>query len=330
MSLKKMAARLPRPIKEFVKRKINERGFYDIRGLNEITTVDEFKKRAFGIMKRQQLQTREDVIALKKKYEQPIFGEIAVERLLELEAQIIDPTNILMFTGSQLTHTLQVLERMEKAGLTDREFLATTLIHDLGKLAILKGEKWENLEGGGKIPLGENVPGSGLENCTFTWDHADVVHARLHPYVSKDMAWLVKWHSIQPDSEPLMDVRDRALFEKYFKPFARHDRTYIFHHLPKKRLSDYLPLVKEFFPERCSSRCFRGSPARGFRRLSLKLGDVGKVFEQSVLLQRLAPESGDLRINGRYGLQMVGLRRSDDPWAYLDEPSTPNVQAGSH
>ena len=116
-------------------------------------------------MKRQKLQTREDVIALKKKYEQPIFGEIAVERLLELEAQIVDPTNIFMFTGSQLTHTLQVLERIEKAGITDREFLATTLIHDLGKLAILKGEKWENLEGGGKIPLGENVPGSGQKSA---------------------------------------------------------------------------------------------------------------------------------------------------------------------
>jgi len=47
-----------------------------------------------------------------------------------------------MFTGSQLTHTLQVLESMEKAGIIDREFLATSLIHDLGKLASLKGEKW--------------------------------------------------------------------------------------------------------------------------------------------------------------------------------------------
>ena len=94
------------------------------------------------------------------------------------------------------------------------------------------------------------MPGSGFENCTFSWDHADVVHARFHPYVSKDIAWLLKWHSIQPDCEPLMDVRDRALFEKYYKPFVRHDRTYIFHHLPKKRLSDYLPLVKEFFPEK--------------------------------------------------------------------------------
>ena len=264
MSLKNMARRLPRPIREFLRRKLNqhgfydirdgrglnERGFYDLRGVGEITTIDEFKERDFAISRRSRLQTQDDVIALKKKYEEPIFGEIAVERLLELQAQIIDPTNFFMFTGSQLTHTLQVLESMEKAGISDREFLATTLIHDLGKLASLQSEKWENLEGGGKIPQGENVPGSGFENCTFSWDHADVVHARFHPYVSKDIAWLLKWHSIQPDCEPLMDVRDRALFEKYYKPFVRHDRTYIFHHLPKKRLSDYLPLVKEFFPEK--------------------------------------------------------------------------------
>jgi Myo-inositol oxygenase len=264
MSLKYMARRLPRPIREFVRRKLNqhgfydirdgrglnERGFYDIRGVGEITTIDEFKERAFAISKRSRLQIPEDVSELKKKYEEPILGEITVERLLELQAQIIDPTNILMFTGSQLTHTLQVLESMEKAGITDREFLATTLIHDLGKLASLKGEKWENLEGGGKIPHGENVPGSGFENCTFNWDHADVVHARFHPYVSEDMAWVLKWHSIQPECEPLMDARDRALFEKYYKPFVRHDRTFIFHHLPKKRLSDYLPLLKEFFPEK--------------------------------------------------------------------------------
>jgi hypothetical protein len=259
-----MASRLPRPIKEFVKRKLNQRGFYnirdgdglrqhgfyDIRGLGEITNVEDFKLRAFSIQKRARMQTQEDVIALKKKYEQPIFGEIAVERLLELQAQIIDPTNVFLFTGSQLTHTLQVLESMEEAGITDREFLATTLIHDLGKLALLKGEKWENLEGGGKIPLGENVPGSGFENCTFNWDHADVVHARFHPYVSNDMAWVLKSHSIQTECEPLMDARDRALFEKYYEPFVRHDRTFIFHHLPRKRLSDYLPLLKEFLPEK--------------------------------------------------------------------------------
>ena len=81
-----------------------------------------------------------------------------MERLLELLAQIVDPTNFYLYCGSQLTHTFQVLESMEKAGITDKEFLATTLIHDLGKLAILNGESWESIEGGGKIPLGDNVP----------------------------------------------------------------------------------------------------------------------------------------------------------------------------
>lgn len=264
MSLKKNAAAwVPPRIKTFVKHRLNgygfysikdgrglaERGFYNVRGIGEIVTIDEFTERAFNLVSRA-LQTREEVAALKEKYDQPILGEVSVERLLELEAQIIDPTNVFLFTGSQLTHTLQVLESMERAGVSDREFLATTLIHDLGKVASLSGEKWENLESGGKIPLGNNVPGSGLENCSFTWDHSDVVHARFRPYLSSDMAWLLKWHSIQKSCEPLMDAHDRALFEKYYRPFQRHDRTFIFHHLPNRRLSDYLPLVKEFFPEK--------------------------------------------------------------------------------
>ena len=232
----------------FVKRKLEERGYYDIRGLGEITTIREFKDRAFAIQDRSREQTLDDVARLRKKYEQPILGEVPVERLLELLAQIVDPTNFYLYCGSQLTHTLQVLESMEKAGITDQEFLATTLIHDLGKLAILNGESWENIEGGGKIPLGENVPGSGFANCTFNWDHADIVHARFKPYVSENMQWVLNWHSIQPPCEPLMDAKDRALFDKYYKPFVRHDRTFIFHHLPKKRLGDYLPLLKEFFP----------------------------------------------------------------------------------
>ena len=76
---------LPRPIRELVRRKLNEHGFYhirdgmglnehgfyDIRGVGEITTIDEFKERAFAICRRSRLQTQEDVIALKKKYEEP-------------------------------------------------------------------------------------------------------------------------------------------------------------------------------------------------------------------------------------------------------------------
>jgi hypothetical protein len=239
---------LTRPLKAHLRRKLNARGYYNIKALGEISTIEEFYARAFAIKERARLQTEADVAVLKKKYEQPILGEISVERLLELLAQIVDPTNFYLFGGSQLLHTLQVLESMEKDGITDPEFLAAVLVHDLGKLAVLKGESWENIEGGGKIPLGENSPGSGFARCSFSWDHADIVHARLHPYLSDDMAWLLKWHTVQPECGPFMDERDRDLYKAYYKVFVRHDRTYTFHHLPKKTLADYVPLLKRSFP----------------------------------------------------------------------------------
>jgi hypothetical protein len=246
-----MLSYVMRPIKKFVRRKLNERGYYNIKGSGfERCTIDDYRRNAIALIERASLQTVADVKALEKKYEKPILGEVSVERLLELLAQIVDPSNMFLYCGSQLTHTLQVLESMERDGIADREFLATTLIHDLGKLAVLKGETWENIEGGGKMPIGAHEPGSGLEKGAFKWDHADIVHARFKPYLSEHMAWLLKWHSIQKPCEPIMNERERALFEKYYKPFVRHDRTFIFYHLPQKRLSDYLPLLKGFFPDK--------------------------------------------------------------------------------
>lgn len=237
-------------VKSMVVGVLNRQGYYNIEGIEAIRHIEDFRANSGVVMERSRAQTLADVVELKKKYEQPIFGEISIYRLLELQAQVIDPTNLYLYCGSQLTHTLQIMESMEEAGIDDRELLAATLIHDLGKLAVFKGEKWENIEGGGKFPIGDdNRPGAGLANCAFKWDHADIVHARLGPYVSKEMRWLLKWHSIQAPCEPYMDAQDRVLYEKYFKTFVRHDRTFIFYHLPKKRLDDYVKLIDEFFPK---------------------------------------------------------------------------------
>ena len=236
--------------KDFVNKQMSRLGYCSVPRFEPLHTIEEFHSYSTEIRRNSRLQTLEEVTQLRKKYEEPIFGEISVYRLMELLAQVIDPTMEFVYCASQLTHTLQILEKIEEAGIVDREFLAAILIHDLGKLAAMKGEKWENIEGGGKIPLGQNVPGSGLANCTFNWDHADIVHARFKPYVSKNMQWLIQWHSIQPPCEPLMDAHDRVLFDKYFKHFARHDSISTFYHRPKKRLDDYIPLLKEFYPEK--------------------------------------------------------------------------------
>jgi hypothetical protein len=245
---------LMRPVKTYIRRKLNERGYYWIRGLGEeLCTIEDFRQRANGIKQRFRQQDEATVAALRKKYEQPIIGEVSVCRLLELLAQVIDPANNYLYCGSQLTHTLQVAESMERAGInetTNREMIVFGLIHDLGELALLKGELPEHVEGGGKRPLRKYPAGIGLGNCAFTWDHSDIVHARFRPYVSENIAWLLRYHSITPACVLLMDERDRELYKSYHQTFIPHDRTYVFYHLPAKQLEDYRGLLEEAFPEK--------------------------------------------------------------------------------
>ena len=75
---------LTRPLKKLIVRKLHERGYHNIKGMGEITTIEEFRERAFAIQHRSRKQTLDDVARLRKKYEQPIIGEVPVERLLEL------------------------------------------------------------------------------------------------------------------------------------------------------------------------------------------------------------------------------------------------------
>lgn len=246
-----MFSTVTRPIKTLVKRKLNERGYYDVRSLApESCSIGEFHKNAAAIAKRARAQTEADVASLRKRYEAPILGEISVERLLELLATVIDPTNCYLYCGSQLTHILQMLESMEDEGVTDRDLFAVAFVHDLGKLASLKGEAWENIESGGKFALRDHEPGLGLENGLFCWDHSDIAYARFKPYLPEHVAWLVRWHSIKKECWPIMDARDRALFEKYFVPFRQFDRQYIFYRVPRYRIERYVPLIKEYFPEK--------------------------------------------------------------------------------
>src|SRR6516165_10125274 len=71
-------------LKKLIVRKLHERGYHNIKGMGEITTIEEFRERAFAIQHRSRKQTLDDVSTLRKKYEQPIIGEVSVERLLEL------------------------------------------------------------------------------------------------------------------------------------------------------------------------------------------------------------------------------------------------------
>ncbi len=241
---------LTRPIKNVVRRELNRRGYYHVHSLrHQGDAFNDFETRARAIMARHNQQDVETISALEKKYQQPIFGEIEVYRLLELMAQVIDPTNTFLYCTSQLTHALQVVESMEQAGISDPDMLLVGLLHDVGKLTLLKGEAPELVEGGGKTPVGHNEEGIGLDSCVLTWDHGDVAYARLKPYLPDHVAWLIHYHSIVPECEPLMDERDRTYFERYFKPFKEFDITYLFCRLPSISLEKYRGLIEQTFPQ---------------------------------------------------------------------------------
>src|SRR5262249_29945265 len=72
----------------------------------------------------------------------------------------------------------------------------------------------------------------------------------LKNYLPDGLAWLVRYHSIVPETcEAYMDARDREYRERYLRPFSRYDhetKTPI--HLPQRRLQDYRHIVERALP----------------------------------------------------------------------------------
>jgi hypothetical protein len=79
----------------------------------------------------------------------------------------------------------------------------------LGKLLIKFGDEDPiNVEAGGeKVPLTGTL-GCGLIDCTFRWDHGNFAYLRLKDYVSPEVAWIVRNHSLEP-TPPTLRGRGR-------------------------------------------------------------------------------------------------------------------------
>ena len=73
--------------KNFVNKQLSRLGYYNVPRFEPLHTIEEFHSYAAEIRRDSRLQTLEEVTQLRKKYEEPIFGEISVYRLMELLAQ---------------------------------------------------------------------------------------------------------------------------------------------------------------------------------------------------------------------------------------------------
>jgi inositol oxygenase len=210
----------------------------------------EFRQNAKAIEDRHGAQTTADVERLRAKYAEPVFGEMRVWDLVVQQARCIDSSDSGLFLASQEVHVLQMLDGMDRDGVTDPDLVLSAIIHDVGKLLLLTGEDPANVTGTNE-PIGAYDDGCGLDNCVFQWNHDEFGYSGFKDYVPDHVAWLLRYHSIDPARWfHLMDERDRDYNERYFSPFRAYDQgSKSPYRVPVHRLEDFHDLIEAAFPD---------------------------------------------------------------------------------
>ncbi len=210
---------------------------------------EKFHKNSKSIVETHNQQTIEKVRYLKNKYEKPVFGKVYVWDLMKDLARCVDPTDPALYCVSQLVHTLQVVEAMEKDGVKDEAMIVSALIHDLGKLLLLTDEDPENIVCMNTVVTTREKE-VGLDNCIFQWNHDEFVYNRFKDHVPDNIAWIIRYHSILIKANfSLMDERDREYTEKYLKNFRKYDmESKSIYNMPNKKIEDYKGMIEQYFP----------------------------------------------------------------------------------
>ncbi len=210
-----------------------------------------FVTRASGIVERHREQSIEQIEALRRKFDKPVFGKVRVWDLVERLGSCIDPTDQRLFCASQQVHVLQMLEAMEHDGTDTPDMVLVALIHDLGKVLLLTDEDPANvvcMNG----PVGHQDQGAGLDAAVIQWNHDELAYQRLKEYIPEDLAWLIRYHSLEVEAaSSLMDERDLDRTERLLIPFARYDHaTKSPFNLPPANITRYRDVIEEAFPRR--------------------------------------------------------------------------------
>jgi myo-inositol oxygenase len=209
-----------------------------------------FSTQANPILQRHRDQTSDTIAALRKRYAEPLFGNVRVWDLVERLACCVDPTDERLYCASQQMHVRQMLEEMEADGFATPEMILVALIHDLGKLLLLTDEDPSNIVCM-NTAVGEHEDGAGLDNCLIQWNHDEFAYERFKDLIPDELAWLIRYHSIElPGAHRLMDARDLERSERLLVPFAHYDHaTKTPFHLPGAPISRYRDIIEEAFPD---------------------------------------------------------------------------------
>lgn len=242
-----------RALKDAVKNALGSRG-YTLEKKSPFETkfksdLDVFETEVHKMEERHKTQTKEQVENLKKKYETTFFGEFYVWDIISSLARCFDPTDARLGVGSQEVHVLQMIEGMERDGITDPDMFLAAIIHDMGKVPLSGHEPPEHI-GFNNYVIGEYPDGTGLDNVTITYSQDEYLYARLKDHLPDHLAWLVRFHGINiPKCEPLMSKRDREYTERYLINFAKYDfETKNIYHIPTRKIEEFKDLVESAFP----------------------------------------------------------------------------------
>lgn len=210
----------------------------------------EFKNKRRSILASHRQQTTETIRQLNSKYREPVFGEVRIWDLFQRLAFCVDPTDTRLLNTTQYVHILQVLEAMEKDGLEDPRWYIAAMLHDLGKVLLLTPEEPGNVVCLNS-PIGEHEEQAGLDNVVMQWNHDEFAYMRLKEYVSDELGWLIRYHSIELAAcEPYMDERDRTYRDKYLLKFRSYDfGSKSPHHFPALDMDKYRTMIEEAFPD---------------------------------------------------------------------------------
>ena len=130
------------------------RGGYELRRVRVDVSVQqpqplpemvEYWKGVTAIEQRHAAQTLDDVAALRRKYDNPVFGKVRVWKLVQRLSQCIDPSDGRLFGASQQVHVLQMLEAMARDKVASHDLILAALIHDVGKTLLLTDEDPANI-----------------------------------------------------------------------------------------------------------------------------------------------------------------------------------------
>jgi hypothetical protein len=211
----------------------------------------EFRARSAPILERHGNQDAEQVESLRRRYAKPVLGKVRVWDLIERLGSCVDPTDERLYCASQQVHVLQILEAMETDGTATPDMVLVALVHDLGKVLLTLGEDPANVVCMNRA-VGEGTDGVGLDHAMLQWNHDEFAYERLRDHVPDDLAWLIRYHSIEVGAvSNLMDESDLERTERLLLPFAHYDHaTKSPYHLPSVNLATYRDVIEEAFPRR--------------------------------------------------------------------------------